>query len=184
MESVERFLSKKLRLAVNRNKSAVAKPHERSFLGFSFTSGRHLRIKLSEKALRRMKHRIKQITRRSRGVALAQVIKELNIFLRGWLNYYRLIETKTILRDIDSWIRRRLRCFMMKQWINNCHTRFNALCALGVNEYYARPVAASRKGPWVLSHIRPVRAAMPNRFFAEKGLLCLLHLYVSLLKAT
>jgi len=180
LDSIERFLTQKLKLKINHTKSAVAKPQERQFLGFSFTSGRQLKIKLSAKAEKRVRHRIKQITRRSRGVSLDQVIGELNRYLRGWLGYFRLIETPSTLRDLDGWIRRRLRCFMMKRWINNCHTRYRALRALGVSDWHARPVAASRKGPWVLSHIQPVRVAMPNRFFADKGLLFLLHCYASL----
>lgn len=114
MDSIERFLAKKMKLKVNRQKSAVTKPQERQFLGFSFTGGCMLKIKLSRKALKNVKHRIKQITRRSRGISLLQLVKELSEYLRGWLSYYRLIETPTVLRDLDSWIGRRLRCFVMK----------------------------------------------------------------------
>ncbi|MBW1732497.1 MAG: hypothetical protein JRJ75_16725 [Deltaproteobacteria bacterium] len=74
-------------------------------------------------------------------------------YLRGWLGYYRLIETPTVFRDIDSWIRRRLRCFVMKQWIKRCHTRYKGLRALGVSDWSARPVAGSRKGPWAMSNM-------------------------------
>ena len=184
LDSVERFLAKRLRLKVNRHKTAVAKPQERKFLGFSFTSGRELKIKLSDKALKNAKRRIKQITRRSRGINLQQVVKELNVYIRGWLGYYRLIETPTTLRDLDSWIRRRLRCFVMKKWINNSHTRYKGLMALGVNATSAGPVAASRKGPWVISNMKPVKVAMPNRFFAERGLICLLDHHAKLVKTT
>jgi RNA-directed DNA polymerase len=173
MDSVESFLAKRLRLTVNRGKSAVAKPQDRQFLGFSFTSGRKLKIKLSTKALKSVKHRIRQITRRSRGISLLQVIKELSQYLKGWLGYYRLIETPTVLRDLDSWIRRRLRCYVMKRWINNCHTRYEGLRALGVSAYNARPVAGSHKGPWALANMKPVKVAMSNCFFAKKGLLSL-----------
>jgi RNA-directed DNA polymerase len=173
MDSVESFLAKRLRLTVNRGKSAVAKPQDRQFLGFSFTAGRKLKIKLSTKALKGVKHRIRQITRRSRGISLLRVIKELSQYLKGWLGYYRLIETPTVLRDLDSWIRRRLRCYVMKRWINNCHTRYEGLRALGVSAYNARPVAGSHKGPWALANMKPVKVAMPNRFFAKKGLLSL-----------
>jgi len=182
MDSIERFLDKRLKLKVNRQKSAVAKPQERKFLGFSFTSGKELKIKLSDKALKSVKYRIRKIARRSRGISLLQIIKELSTYLRGWLGYYRLIETPTVLRDLDSWIRRRLRCFVMKKWINNCHTRYKGLRALGVSDKNARPVAASRKGPWVMSNMKPVKVAMPNRFFAERGLLSLLNHYESLAK--
>jgi RNA-directed DNA polymerase len=182
MDSVERFLSKKLKLKVNRQKSAVARPQERKFLGFSFTSAKWLKIKLSEKASKAVKHRIRQITRRSRRVTLAQVVKELNIYLKGWLGYYRLIETPTTFRDLDSWIRRRLRCYVIKQWIKNCHTRYKGLRALGVSHTSARPVAGSHKGPWAMSNMKPVKVAMPNRFFTDLGLLSLSDHYGSLVK--
>jgi RNA-directed DNA polymerase len=184
MDSIEGFLAGKLRLKVNRQKSAVARPQERKFLGFSFTTTQRLKIKISDKALQSAKRRIRQITRRSRGVCLEQMVKELNIYLRGWLGYYRLVETPTILRDLDSWIRRRLRCFIMKQWINNCHTRYKGLRALGVGDQNARPVAYSRKGPWAMSNMKPVKVATSNRFFAEKGLLSLLNHHRSLVTAT
>lgn len=184
MDSTERFLTKRLKLKVNRQKSAVAKPQERKFLGFSFTSGRELKIKLSEKAAKSVKNRIKKITRRSRGISLLQVIKELGEYLRGWIGYYRLIETPTVLRDLDSWIRRRLRCYVMKQWIKQCHTRYQGLRALGVSDGGARPVAGSRRGPWAMSNMKPVKIAMPNHFFAERGLLSLLHRYEALDQTT
>jgi RNA-directed DNA polymerase len=183
MDSIERFLDRKLKLKVNRQKSAVAKPRYRQFLGFSFTSGKKLKIKLSDKTLKRVKYRIKKITRRSRGISLPQMIKELNTYLRGWLGYFRLIDTPTVLRDLDSWIRRRLRCFVTKQWIKNCHTRYKGLRALGVSDRGARPVAASRKGPWAMSNMKPVKVAMSNRFFAERGLLSLRNQYDALGKA-
>jgi RNA-directed DNA polymerase len=183
MDSIERFLRKRLKLKVNRHKSAVAKPQDRQFLGFSFTSGKALKIKPSTKALKSVKRRVRQITRRSRGVSLMQIIKELSQYLTGWLGYYRLIETPTVLRDLDSWIRRRLRCFVMKQWIKNCHTRYRGLRALGVSDYGARPVAGSHKGPWAMSNMKPVKVAMPNRFFADKGLFCLSQYHATLGKA-
>lgn len=184
MDSTERFLAKKLKLKVNRQKSAVAKPQERKFLGFSFTSGRELKIKLSEKAAKSVKNRIKKITRRSRGISLLQVIKELSEYLRGWVGYYWIIETPTVLRDLDSWIRRRLRCYVMKQWIKQCHTRYQGLRALGVSDGGARPVAGSRRGPWAMSNMKPVKIAMPNHFFAERGLLSLLNRYEALDQTT
>jgi group II intron reverse transcriptase/maturase len=178
-ESIERFLWKRLRLRVNRDKSAVAHYPERSFLGFSFTRGRELKIRFSARSLRRMKGQVKSITRRSRGVSFGQVIEELNTFLRGWIGYYRLVETHTVIRDLDSWIRRRLRCFMVKRWINSCHTRYKKLVAMGVNVKDALAMAGSRKGPWALSNAKPLKVAMPNQFFAKQGLLSLVHQYES-----
>jgi group II intron reverse transcriptase/maturase len=177
METIEGFLWKRLKLKVNQQKSAVAKPQERQFLGFSFTSNRWLKIKLADKALKKVKHRVKKITRRSRGISLLQVVKELNTYLRGWLGYFRLIETPTIIRNLDSWIRRRLRCYVMKQWIKNSHTRYQRLRSLGVSAQGAGGIAASRKGPWALSNAKPLKVALSNRFFAEKGLFFLFDHY-------
>jgi RNA-directed DNA polymerase len=182
MDSIERFLDKRLRLKVNRQKSAVAKPQDRQFLGFSFTSARWLKIKPSPKALKSVKHRIRKITRRSRGISLLQVIKELNAYIGGWFGYYKLVETPTTFRDLDSWIRRRLRCFIIKQWINNSHTRYKNLTAMGVGKKLACGVAASRKGPWALSNSKPLKVATPNRFFAKMGLICLQNRYEHLAK--
>lgn len=182
MDSIERFLVKRLKLKVNRQKSAVARPQERQFLGFSFTSIRWLKIKPSAKALKNVKYRIRKITRRSRGISLLQVIKELTTYLRGWVGYYRLVETPTIFRDLDGWIRRRLRCFVMKQWINSSHARYKGLRSMGVGDRDARSVAASRKGSWALSNLKPAKVAMPNQFFADMGFLSLLNRYASLVK--
>jgi hypothetical protein len=94
------------------------------------------------------------------------------------------IETLTILKDLDSWIRRRLRCFMVKRWINNCHTRYRNLVRLGVNGLQARVAAASHKGPWVMSNMKPLKIAMSNRFFTEHWFRGLFDQYRALGKAT
>jgi RNA-directed DNA polymerase len=173
--SIEQFLWTHLKLRVNREKSAVVPCYERSFLGFSFTMGRTLKIKLSPKALRGVKHRVKAISRRSRGVSLGQVIKDFNTYLRGWMAYYRLVETQTVFTELDSWIRRRLRCFIAKQWMQHAHTRYKNLVAMGVYDENARSVAASRKGPWAMSNMKPLKVAMPTRFFEQQGLFSLLN---------
>lgn len=85
-----------------------------------------------------------------------------------------------MLQDLDIWIRRRLRCLLMKCWINSCHTRYKGLRALGVNDKNTRPIAASHKGPWAMSNMKLAKVAMPNRFFAERGLLLLFSHYESL----
>ena len=178
--SIEEFLKKRLKLRVNREKSAVAYYHERGFLGFGFTSGKILKIKLAEKTLEKFRERVREMTRRSRGVKLERVMEDLREFLRGWIGYFGLIETPTVLRDLDSWIRRKLRCFMVKRWINNCRTRFKNLVRLGVNEYQARMVAGSRKGPWAMSNMKPLKIALSNRFLAGKGFSGLLNQYQAL----
>lgn len=172
--SIETLLLKRLKLRVNREKSAVARYHERGFLGFGFTSGKLLKIKLMDKALKSFRDRVREITRRSRRVSINQVIEELQTYLRGWIGYFHLIETWTVLRDLESWMRRRLRCFMVKQWIKNCNTRYKNLIHLGVGKEQARIAAGSHKGPWALSNMKPLKIALSNCFFAERGYLGLL----------
>jgi group II intron reverse transcriptase/maturase len=181
--AIEGFLFKRLKLRINREKSAVAQYHQRGFLGFSFTSGKTLKVKVAEKSLDRFKERVREITRRSRGISLTQVIQEVQEYLRGWIGYFRLVETPRVLEDLDGWIRRRLRCFVAKQWINNCHTRYKNLVRLGVNDYQARLVAVSRKGPWAVSNMKPLKVALSNRFFAQMGFVGLLNRYQALGKA-
>ena len=112
-----------------------------------------------------------------------QVIEELQGYLRGWIGYFRLVETPSVLEDLDGWIRRRLRCCVVKQWIKNCHTRYKNLIRLVVNDVQARMVAASRKGPWALPNRKPLKTALSNRFFAGRGFSGLLHQYQALAKA-
>jgi RNA-directed DNA polymerase len=181
--AIEGFLFKRLKLRINREKSAVAQYHQRGFLGFSFTSGKTLKVKVAEKSLDWFKERVREITRRSRGISLTQVIQEVQEYLRGWIGYFRLVETPRVLEDLDGWIRRRLRCFVAKQWINNCHTRYKNLVRLGVNDYQARLVAVSRKGPWAVSNMKPLKVALSNRFFAQMGFVGLLNRYQALRKA-
>src|SRR5229473_1229740 len=116
MESVKRFITDKLKLKVNESKSAVAKPQERKFLGFSFTSGKELKRKIAPKAIIRFKERVREITAKSKGRSMEQVMEELAQYLRGWRGYFRFCETPSILRQLDSWVRRRVRCAFWRQW--------------------------------------------------------------------
>src|SRR4051812_1970005 len=110
MESVKRFITEKLKLKVNESKSAVAKPQARKFLGFSFTSGKELKRKIAPKAIERFKERIREITAKSRGRSMGQVMEELARYIRGWRGYFGFCETPSMLQLLDSWIRRRVRC--------------------------------------------------------------------------
>jgi len=134
MESVSRLLTQRLKLRVNRAKSAVGKPQERKFLGFTFTGGKHPnRRKIAPEALARFKARVRRITRRTWGISLQERIQHLASYLKGWREYYGYCETPSVLRDLDSWIRRRLRCVQWKQW-KVYKRRKAALIRLGVNE--------------------------------------------------
>src|SRR5437764_3527058 len=110
MESVKRFISEKLKLKVNESKSAVAKPQERKFLGFSFTSGKELKRKIAPKAIARFEERVREITHKARGRRMKQVMEELARYVRGWRGYFGFCETPSVLQGLDSWVRRRMRC--------------------------------------------------------------------------
>lgn len=113
-----------------------------------FTSGKLFKITLKNGSLKRFRDRVREITWRLRRISAQRIIVDLQMYLRGWIGCFHLIETWTDLRDLDSWIRRRLRCFMVRQWINNCHTCHRNLAQLVVGRNQARIAAGSSKGYW------------------------------------
>src|ERR1035437_8681982 len=147
MESVKRFITEKLKLKVNESKSAVAKPQERKCLGFRFTDGKEPKREIAPKAIDRFKERIREITHRSRGRSMEQVTAELARYVRGWRGYFGFCETPSVLRRLDSWVRRRVRCAFWRQWKTG-RKRRTALIALGVREPLASNTAGSGRGPW------------------------------------
>ena len=169
MESVKRFITDKLKLKVNESKSAVAKPQQRKFLGFSFTGGKELKRKIAPKAIDRFKERVREITQRSKGRSMKQVMAKLAPYLRGWRNYYGFCETPSVLESLDSWIRRRLRGDFWRQWKTG-RTRYAELVARGVSEELAAKAAGSRKGPWRLSKSQALHQALSNAYLASLGL--------------
>jgi len=169
MASVTRFIERKLRLQVNQAKSKVAWAWERQFLGFSVTKGYGHKRRVSPKALRRFKTRTREITRRNRGVSLEQVVTELNRYIRGWLGYYGFCEARYVLRDLDSWIRRRLRSFIWKQW-KTFRRRRRGLMERGIAEAPASQTAARSRGCWSTSRVPPLRIAFPTVYFSALGL--------------
>src|SRR5271165_4248711 len=116
MESLTRFLTTKLRLKVNEQKSAVARPWERKFLGFSFTMNREPKRRIAPKAVLRFKEKVRELTSRTRGVSTERMAKELTLYLRGWIGYFGKCETPSVLEDLERWFRRRLRSAIWKQW--------------------------------------------------------------------
>jgi RNA-directed DNA polymerase len=169
MESLTGFITKKLKLKVNGEKSAVARPWERKFLGFSFTAKEPQKRRIAPKSMVRFKERVREITRRTRGVSLQGMIEELNVYLRGWHGYFGFCQTPSVLDDLDSWIRRKLRCVVWKQWKRG-RTRYKELRKRGVNEALAAKTAGSPHGPWRLSQSPAVCIAFPNAFFDRLGL--------------
>lgn len=171
MTSISRFITGRLKLKVNASKSAVGQPQKRSFLGFSFTGGKSPnRRKIAPEALARFKARVKELTRRNQGRNLGQVITTLSQYLRGWIGYFGFCQTSSVLRDLDSWIRHRLRCLQWKQW--KVYRRRKAeLIKRGIQPDLAHTTAFSAKGPWRISHTPAVRMALNNQFFDRMGLI-------------
>jgi RNA-directed DNA polymerase len=168
MESLKQFLGKRLKLKVNEGKSGVAEISEREFLGFQLL--RDGRIDISTKSKQRVKVVIKTLTKRNRGVSLKRVITELNDRLRGWINYFKLTERPSTLEDLDGWIRRKLRCYRLKQR-KRSYPIAKFLIELGVQAQSAWKIAKSGKGWWRLSKTLATQQAMSNKWFKEQGLI-------------
>jgi RNA-directed DNA polymerase len=171
MRNVSRFIEKKLRLKVNREKSAVGRPWDRKYLGFCMTNSRKApKIRIHWKTIKRLKERVREITARRRGRSINQVINELNEYMRGWWNYYRLTESYNRLRPLAHWIRRRLRAVIWKHWKNR-RTRVSELLKRGVARSFAVTTGCARKGPWRMSKVKWVNIALPDDYFTSRGLL-------------
>jgi RNA-directed DNA polymerase len=169
MASVTRFLERRLKLKVNKAKSAVASPTERKFLGFSFLNLGRLRRCIAPQALARFKQRVRELTSRTGGRSLAQIIPALSRYLIGWRGYFGFCETPTDLRTLDKWIRRRLRAIVWKQWKYGT-TRFAELRRRGIRKDLAAKAAGSPHSVWRLSNSPALSFAFPNAFFKDLGL--------------
>jgi RNA-directed DNA polymerase len=169
LASIERLLEKRLKLKINKAKSAVAKPSVRKFLGFSFTGGTEPRRRIAPQALTRFKARVRELTRRTRGRSLAQIVKELSVYLIGWRGYFGSCQTPSVLRKLDEWIRRRLRAIAWKQWKYG-PARFAELRRRGVGRNLAAQTAGNPHGPWRLANSPALTIALPNGFFVSLGL--------------
>jgi RNA-directed DNA polymerase len=169
-ESISRFITKRLKLKVNEAKSAVSYPWWRKYLGFSFTSTRgNTRIRIHSKSIKRFKDRVRELTSRSGGRSIWQVIQKLNEYVRGWWNYYRHTETHAFIRSLNAWIMRRLRAIIWKHWKNR-RTRIRELKKRGIGHTYAVRTGCGRKGAWRMSRVKWVIIALPNAYFKSLGL--------------
>jgi RNA-directed DNA polymerase len=169
MASITRFLSEKLKLKVNQQKSAVARPWDRKFLGFSFTSRRQPKRRIAPKAVDRFKERIRELTYRTRGVSIERMAGDLTQYLRGWLGYFGRCETPSTLQSLEEWTRRRLRSAIWKQWKRGT-VRFAELSKRGVGKDLAAKTAGSAHGPWRLADSPGLHIALPNAYFDSLGI--------------
>jgi RNA-directed DNA polymerase len=169
MAGIEKFLAKRLKLRVNKVKSAVARPSVRKFLGFSFTSERLPRRRIAPQASARFKARVRALTRRTRGASLPQIVGELAVYLIGWRGYFGFCQTPSVLRALDEWTRRRLRAIAWKQWRRG-RTRYAELRRRGVGRDLAAQTAGSPHGPWRLSNSPALNIALPTAYLRSLGL--------------
>jgi len=169
MKNITRYITVKLKLKVNQNKSAVAQPWERKFLGFSFTTGREPKRRIAPKAIGRFKERVRRMTRRTRGVSIERMAEELARYLRGWLGYFGKCQTPSVLQSLEEWTRHRLRSAIWKQWKRGS-VRFAELRKRGVGKELAAKTAGSPHGPWRLANSPALSFALPNAYFESLGI--------------
>ena len=169
MASITRFITTQLKLTVNQQKSAVARPWERKFLGFSFTSAGIPKRRIAPKAVDRFQERVRGLTQRTRGISTERMAEELTRYLRGWIGYYGKCQTPSVLERLEPWVRRRLRSAIWKQWRRGT-TRFAELRKRGVNRNLAAKTAGSGHGPWRLADSPGLHIALPNAYFDSLGI--------------
>lgn len=169
MISVTQYLEDHLKLKVNRRKSAVDRPWNRSFLGYSMTFHKKPRLKVAALSVKRHKAKIKGILRRGRGRKLIKVIEELKPVMRGWINYYRYAEMKGLFEKLDQWIRRKLRCILWRQW-KRPWTRAKRMMQRGLTESHAFCSAFNGRGPWWNAGASHMNLACPTSYFSKAGL--------------
>jgi RNA-directed DNA polymerase len=169
MKSVSEFITRKLKLKVNEQKSAVDRPSKRKFLSFSFIKSQVIKRRIATKAIARFKQRVRELTRRTRGVKIESMVAQLSRYLTGWRGYFGFCETPSVLRSLEQWLRRRLRSVVWKQW-KQTRVRFAELTKRGVGKALAAQTVGSAHGPWRLSNSPALTLALPNAYFASLGL--------------
>ncbi len=172
-QSITAFLEQRLRLKVNAAKSAVARPWERKFLGYSMTWHRKPKLKIASQSRERLREKIRLTLQRGRGQSMQQIIKALNPVLRGWLAYFRLTEVKNVLEELDGWLRHKLRTLLWRQW-KRVYTRARNLMKAGIDKVRAWKSATNGRGPWWNGGASHMNQAYPKNWFDRMGLVSLL----------
>jgi RNA-directed DNA polymerase len=169
LDTVERFLKKRLRLVVNREKSAVDRPWKRKFLGYTFTTHYQPKFKVAPESVKRFKGRLRELFRQGRGRSLRRLLAELRPVLVGWVSYYRKSEVRATLEELDQWIRRKLRAILWRQWKRNW-TRAKQLIRRGLTPERAWTSATNGRGPWWNAGASHMNQAVPTRVLSQLGL--------------
>jgi RNA-directed DNA polymerase len=170
-QSVERYLTRKLKLVVNQQKSRICSTDGVEFLGFQFT-GYGGQIRVSPKNVAKFKQRVREITRRTRGISMTTRLQELGHYLRGWAGYFAIVPIKSFFVALDKWVRRRLRSCYWKQW-RTPQTRIRKLLAMGLVKDEAVPFGSCSRGPWFMSACRSVQSTLSSDYLARSGLVSL-----------
>ena len=176
LKEISEFLERKLKLQVNEQKSAVARPWERKFLGYSVTAHKATKLRISPVSVERLKEQIRSLTTGHRTKSVKATIEELTPVLRGWISYFRLTEVKGVLEELDGWIRRKLRCLLWRQW-KRPFTRARMLMKAGLDEVRAWRSACNQRGPWWNAGASHMNQAYKKRGFDGLGLVSLLELH-------
>ena len=172
MAGVRSFLAKRLKLTVNEAKSAVARPWERKFLGYSVTAQHASKIRIAKPSIDRLKERVRELCRQGRGRSLSRIIESMDPVLRGWMNYFSLTQSRRPIEELDTWLRRRLRSIVWRQW-KRPKTRESKLCAHGLDAQRAWKSSVNGRGPWWNAGAKHMIAALPPKYFTQLGLVSL-----------
>lgn len=177
MSSITQFIEKRLKLKVNQNKSTVAKVEERKFLGYTIRSNGGLSV--AKESIKRFKDKVRTVSNRSRGRKFESIISELNPIIRGWINYFSKADNKSLATELDGWIRRRLRCYKLKQ-CKKPSAIARLLISLNTGKDSAMKIAYSSKGWWVIAQTPQTNRAMSNKWFTENKLISMLDIWKKL----
>lgn len=172
MAGVRSFLVKRLKLTVNEAKSAVARPWERKFLGYSVTAQQASKIRVARQSIERLRERVRELCRQGRGRSLPRLIETLNPVLRGWMNYFSLTQSRRPIEELDTWLRRRMRCIVWRQW-KRPKTRESKMRAHGLEAQRAWKSSVNGRGPWWNAGAKHMIAALPPKYFTQLGLVSL-----------
>jgi len=176
MNSITNFIEVKLKLKVNREKSAVDRPWKRKFLGFSFTFNKEPKVRISKESIKRLKFKIRELTSRSKPIPMEIRIEKLNQYLTGWCGYFAIADTPSKFKEFDEWIRRRLRMIEWKQW-KTPKTRVRKLKGLGVTPNKAYEWGNSRKKYWRIASSPILHKTLDNSYWSNRGLKSLYQRY-------
>jgi group II intron reverse transcriptase/maturase len=183
MESMKGFLANRLKLTVNEAKSAVARPWERKFLGYSVTTQQSSKVRIAKQSIQRLMDSVRQLSIGGKGSSLPQTIEKLNPVLRGWMNYFSLSQSRRPIEELDAWVRRRLRCLVWRQW-KRSRTRETKMLSLGLDAQRAWKSSVNGRGPWWNAGAKHMIAALPPKFFTQLGLVSLVATHQHLQRST